>query len=151
LGDLEGSLRNPFLLSSGPGRVAASATAAVLAVAPVLMAHNATATPGTTNSDAGRSGSTDAARTGRVDSSSALIQIAGDPLSTSPRTRPAPGKKIDFSSITVKSERAMLSAVRNDLKRWLQANASRLQVVGEYDIALNAVAVRLGGTSLATV
>ncbi len=87
----------------------------------------------------------------RTDASSALVQLAGDPLSISARTKPPKGKKIDFNSSTVKSERARLSALRNDFKAWLRANAPKAKVTGEYDISLNAVAVRLNGTSLATL
>jgi subtilisin family serine protease len=83
-----------------------------------------------------------------VDTSAALVQLMGDPLSTSTRTRPAKGKKIDFSAEAVKSERAQLSAERNDFKSWLRANASRARVTSEYDISLNAVAVKLNGESL---
>lgn len=86
-----------------------------------------------------------------VDTSSALVQLTGDPLSTSPRTHPPKGKKIDFSSRTVKSERARLSAERNDFKSWLHANAPKANVTSEYDISLNAVAVQLNGESLATI
>lgn len=86
-----------------------------------------------------------------VDTSSALVQLVGDPLSTSTRTRPTAGRKIDFGAQAVRSERARLSAERNDFKSWLRANASRAQVTSEYDIALNAVAVKLNGESLATI
>ena len=41
-----------------------------------------------------------------IDTNSALVQLAGDPLSVSARTRPTKGKKVDFDSATVKSERA---------------------------------------------
>jgi minor extracellular serine protease Vpr len=86
-----------------------------------------------------------------VDTSSAIVQLNGDPLSTYVKTRPAPGKKIDFSSNTVKSYRAQLSALRNDFKQWLKANAPSVKVTGEYDISLNAVAVQLNGTGLGTI
>jgi minor extracellular serine protease Vpr len=86
-----------------------------------------------------------------VDTSSAIVQLNGDPLSTYVKTKPAPGKKIDFSSNTVKSYRAQLSALRNDFKQWLKANAPDAKVTGEFDISLNAVAVQLNGTSLATI
>jgi minor extracellular serine protease Vpr len=86
-----------------------------------------------------------------VDTSSAIVQLNGDPLSTYVKTKPAPGKKIDFSSNTTKSYRAQLSALRNDFKQWLRANAPSAKVTGEYDIALNAVAVALNGTSLGTI
>jgi hypothetical protein len=35
-----------------------------------------------------------------IDTSSALVQLDGDPLSTSVKTKPAHGKKIDFSNST---------------------------------------------------
>lgn len=81
----------------------------------------------------------------------ALVQLAGAPLSTYVKTKPAQGKKVDFSSATVKSYKALLAARRNDFKTWLQANAPKAQVVKGYDLALNAVAVKLNGTTLATI
>ncbi len=94
----------------------------------------------------------DANATGpRVDTTRALVQLYGDPLSTYARTKPAPGKKIDFDSSTVKSYRAYLSGVRNDFKSWLRANAPSAKVTGQFDIALNAVAVELNGVSLAQI
>jgi len=86
-----------------------------------------------------------------VDTGSAIVQLNGDPLSTYVKTKPAPGKKIDFSSNTTKSYRAQLSALRNDFKQWLKANAPAAKVTGEYDISLNAVAVQLNGTPLGTI
>jgi minor extracellular serine protease Vpr len=86
-----------------------------------------------------------------VDHSSAVVQLKGDPLSTNPRTKPAHGRKIDFNSNAVRSYRAQLNAGRNEFKRWLRANAPRARVTGEYDVALNAMAVQLNGTPLATI
>ena len=86
-----------------------------------------------------------------VDTSSVIVQLKGDPLSTYSATKPAPGKKIDFNSNAVKSYRAQLAAGRNDFKRWLQANARQAKITSEYDISLNAVAVQLNGTSLETI
>jgi minor extracellular serine protease Vpr len=86
-----------------------------------------------------------------LDQSSAVVQLKGDPLSTSPRTKPARGRKIDFNSNAVRSYRAQLNAGRNEFKRWLRANAPSAKVTGEYDISLNAVAVQLNGTPLATI
>lgn len=83
-----------------------------------------------------------------IDTDLALVQLTGDPLSVSAKTRPANGKHLDFTSTAVKSERARLVATRNDFKKWLKANAPKAQVTSEYDIALNAVGVRLNGTSL---
>jgi len=86
-----------------------------------------------------------------VDTGYAIVQLQGDPLSTSAQTKPPKGKKIDFSSTTVKSYRALLSAQRNDYKQWLRANAPGAKVTGEYDISLNAVAVKLDGETLGKV
>jgi minor extracellular serine protease Vpr len=86
-----------------------------------------------------------------VDKTTALVQLVGDPLSTDARTRPPKGKKIDFDSQAVKSVRARLSAERNDFKQWLKQTAPRARVTGHFDISLNAVTVKLGGESLATI
>ena len=86
-----------------------------------------------------------------VDQSSAVVQLKGDPISTNPSTKPPHGRKIDFKSQGVRSYRAQLNQKRNEFKHWLQSNAPRARVTGEYDISLNAVAVRLNGTPLATI
>jgi len=86
-----------------------------------------------------------------VDQSSVIVQLKGDPLSKNSSTKPAPGKKIDFNSTTVKSYRAQLAAQRNDFKQWLQTYAPKAKVTSQYDISLNAVAVQLNGTSRDTI
>jgi len=85
------------------------------------------------------------------DKASAIVQLKGDPLATSEKTKPPQGKKIDFDSTTVKSYRATLSALRNDFKAWLRANAPGAKVTGEFDISLNAVSLNLGGERLETI
>jgi len=89
----------------------------------------------------------DGAQAGQ-DTSSAIVQLSGDPLSTYVKTHPAQGKKIDFNSAPVKSYRAQLSALRNQYKQWLHANVPQAKVTAEFDIALNAVAVQLNGATL---
>src|SRR5437763_8013296 len=86
-----------------------------------------------------------------VDTSSVIVQLKGDPLSKNSSTKPAPGKKIDFNSTTVKSYRAQLSARRNDFKNWLHTYAPKAKVTSHYDISLNAVAVQLNGESRDTI
>jgi minor extracellular serine protease Vpr len=86
-----------------------------------------------------------------VDNSVALVQLNGDPLSTYVKTKPAHGKKIDFTNNTVKSYRAQLSALRNEFKQWLQANAPKAKITGSWDLSLNAVSVQLNGTTLETL
>jgi minor extracellular serine protease Vpr len=105
-----------------------------------------------TGATAGSGSVTDGAAPGpTVDTGSAIVQLTLDPLSTAVRTKPAHGKKIDFSSSTVKSYRAQLNNQRNDFKQWLKANAPAAKVTGEVDISLNAVAVQLNGVSLGTI
>ena len=86
-----------------------------------------------------------------VDTASAVVQLKGDPVSTNPSTKPTRGRKIDFNGQAVRSYRAQLAAGRNEFKQWLRANAPRARVTSEYDISLNAVAVQLNGTPLATL
>jgi minor extracellular serine protease Vpr len=86
-----------------------------------------------------------------ADTTSAIVQLKGDPISTNPATKPRRGAKIDFNSAAVRSYRAQLSAKRNEFKSWLRANAPRATVTDEYDIAVHGVAVELNGTPLATI
>jgi minor extracellular serine protease Vpr len=113
----------------------------VIAMMALSVVGPAMAGSGGSNSDRSNTGP-------RVDTTSALVQLMGDPLSTYVKTKPSQGKKIDFSSNTVKSYRAQLSAQRNEFKRWLQANAPKAKITGQFDIALNAVGVQLNGVSL---
>ena len=86
-----------------------------------------------------------------VDKAYALVQLKGAPLSTYSKTKPAAGKKVDFSSATTKSYRALLSAQRNTFKKWLLTNAPKARITGSWDISLNAVSVKLNGTTLAKI
>jgi minor extracellular serine protease Vpr len=86
-----------------------------------------------------------------VDNSSAIVQLKGAPISTNPSTKPPRGRKIDFNSNAVRSYRAQLNAGRNEFKRWLRTNAPGARVTSEYDVSLNALAVQLNGTPLATI
>ncbi len=81
----------------------------------------------------------------------ALVQLRGAPLATSSKTRPAPGKKVDFNNKSVKSYKAQLAKLRNDFKAWLRKNAPKAKVVQGFDLAFNGVSVKLRGTSLATI
>ena len=86
-----------------------------------------------------------------VDQAYALVQLKGAPLSTYAKTRPAQGKKIDFNSATVKSYKANLAALRNNFKAWLRTNAPKAQIIRGYDLSLNAVSIKLNGTTLAKI
>lgn len=93
--------------------------------------------------------SADATRTATSDRAYALVQLRLAPLATATASKPAPGKKIDFNRSETKSYRSQLSAQRNEFKAWLRANLPNAQVTGEYDVALNAVGVKLNGHTLA--
>ncbi len=89
-------------------------------------------------------------RTG-VDRSSVIVRLQGKPLATAASTRPANGRAINFRSTAVKNRKATLAAQRTTFRKWLQAHAPKATVTGHYDVALNGVAVRLHGTSAATL
>ncbi|HLQ47517.1 MAG TPA: hypothetical protein VK233_00995, partial [Candidatus Dormibacteraeota bacterium] len=120
--------------------IAIAAIAALVAVAPAGAASRASrATSDTLTSRP------------TVDRAYALVQLKGAPLSTSAQTKPSAGKKVDLTSAATKSYRALLSAQRNTFKKWLLANAPKARVTGSWDISLNAVSVKLNGTTLATI
>ena len=120
----------------------------VLLTLGVLMAVAMLATAATAGMRSQTDGGT---TTPSVDTGSALVVLKGEPLATSEKTKPAHGKTIDFGSTAVKSYRSQLSALRNDFKQWLRANAPNAKVTGEFDISLNAVGVTLNGTTLGTI
>ena len=121
--------------------------AGAAAIAGVAGGVTASAAPGTSS----KNPNSDATVTTGVDSTSAVVGLSLAPLATDPKIAPAKGKKVDFDSSAAKSERAKLVAQRNTFKQWLKSNAPKAQVTGEFDVAVNAVAVRLNGTSLATL
>src|SRR5712664_4660184 len=126
-------------------RIATGAALVLASAAMCSLALNA----GNGGGGSAPSGSTDNFNQGpSVDTSSAIVILKGDPLSTASSTKPPHGKKIDFNGNAVKSYRAQLSAERNNFKQWLQTYAPKAKITSQYDISLNAVAVQLNGTSL---
>lgn len=123
---------------------AASALAVSLTGTAAAVASSASQ-PTNANTDAPASGQ------GGLDTASAIVQLSRAPLATNAHTAPAKGRTIDFSSSAVRSERAKLAADRNAFTKWLRANAPAAKVTGQYDVAVNAVAVRLGGTPLSVL
>jgi subtilisin family serine protease len=121
--------------------------AGAAAIAGVVGGVNASAAPSTSS----KNPNSDATVTTGLDSTSAVVGLSLAPLATDAKLAPAKGKKVDFNSSVAKSERAKLVAQRNTFKQWLKSNAPKAQVTGEYDVAVNAVAVRLNGTALATL
>ncbi len=85
-----------------------------------------------------------------VDKTSVIVQLSGDSLATSTQVGRAKGR-VDLGNAKTKNVQAQLAQQRNALRAWLKANAPKAQVTGEYDLALNGVAVRLNGTSVDTI
>jgi minor extracellular serine protease Vpr len=89
----------------------------------------------------------DAADSSAVDTSTALVELKGAPVATATNVD-RKGKRADLDGAKTKAYRATLSAQRNDFKKWLQANAPKAKITGSFDVSLNAVSVKLNGTSL---
>ena len=85
------------------------------------------------------------------DTSTALVVLTGDPVTTAKNVSRGNGNRVNLNGAATKSYRATLSAGRNAFKKWLQTNAPRARVTGEFDLSVNAVSVQLNGTSLATL
>lgn len=95
---------------------------------------------------------TDAASaTDGVDASSAILQLVGAPLSTSTSVDRLPNGKVKTGGTKTQKYKSDLAAQRNAVKSWLRTYAPKAKVTGEYDYALNAIAVRLGGTPLSVL
>ena len=94
--------------------------------------------------------SSDAPVSTGLDRSSAIVRLSADPLATSTKAAHKNGK-VDQAAPATRSAKAELSQQRNALRAWLKQNAPQAKITGEYDFALNAVAVRLNGTSLETL
>ncbi len=86
-----------------------------------------------------------------VDKGSAIVRLSGSPLSTSTKVNRGQDKRVNLNGSATKSYRATLAAKRAAFKKWLKIYAPKAKVTGEYDFALNAVAVRLNGTKLSTL
>jgi subtilisin family serine protease len=64
------------------------------------------------------------------------------------RTMPTPGQKLDLNSQAAQSYSAYLANERGQAKSWIQSNAPEVQVIDEYSVVLNAIAVQLNGHSM---
>jgi minor extracellular serine protease Vpr len=121
--------------------------AALVGLVALPLASGASPAPSALNPSSDSS----SAKTANVDSNSAIVQLTGAPLATFEKTKPGQGQKIDFNNGQVRNYRAQLNQLRNQFKSWLRTNTPAARVTGEFDVALNAVAVELNGTSLDTL
>lgn len=61
------------------------------------------------------------------------------------RTKPFPGRKLDLSSSAARAYGRFLNDKRQNYKGWLQSNSTRAQVVREYSVVFNGLAIKLNG------
>ena len=69
-----------------------------------------------------------AKRVARVDQSSAIVELKGAPIAASDKAIPAHGKRIDFSSSTVKNYRAQLAATAQRFPAVARQNAPQAKL-----------------------
>ena len=82
---------------------------------------------------------------------SVIVRFAGGPLATSSKVDRRSNGKVNLNGSKTRSVSADLAARRNAFKSWLRKNAPEARVTGEYDFALNGVAVRLNGVARSTI
>ncbi len=63
-------------------------------------------------------------------------------------TQPTRGQKLDLASATVVHYESLLGVEHANYKAWLHANAPQIQVLREYNLAFNGIAVQLNGASV---
>ena len=67
------------------------------------------------------------------------------------RTMPLPGQKLDLNSPAAQSYSSYLTNGRASAKGWLKNNMPAVQVVDEYSIIMNAIAVQLNGNAMKAI
>ncbi len=67
------------------------------------------------------------------------------------RTMPLPGQKLDLNSPAAQSYSSYLTNGRASAKGWLKNNMPAVQVVDEYSIVMNAIAVQLNGNAMNSI
>jgi len=64
------------------------------------------------------------------------------------RTMPQPGQKLNLNSPAAQAYSSYLTTGRESAKGWLKNNMPTVQIVDEYSIVLNAIAVKLNGNAM---
>ncbi len=63
-------------------------------------------------------------------------------------TMPSPGQKLNLNSQAAQAYSQHLADQRNQFKGWLSSNAPQVQVIAEYSVVLNGLALKLNGYPL---
>ena len=125
------------------GIVAAVTLAVAMAAGPGLGTAQSAPNPHSSQNNP----NSDSTTTSGLDTSSAIVRLSLDPLATNPSSDRSNGR-VNPSGTHSQAVRADLAHQRNALLAWLRVNAPQVKVTGQYDFALNAVAVRLNGTPI---
>ena len=64
------------------------------------------------------------------------------------KTMPLPGQKLDLNSQAAQAYSSYLTNGRESAKGWLKNNMPTIEVVDEYSVVLNAIAVKLNGNAM---
>jgi len=88
----------------------------------------------------------DATFTSSASTDYVFVTLASLPAAAAPGLSRTRGNKINLQAADVRNYRADLAQERRALRDWARSNAPRAAIVHEYDIVLNAVAVKLNGT-----
>ncbi len=80
-----------------------------------------------------------------------VVQLSAAPLATSKGVARGKDGRPSLDAGKTKNVRAQLAKQRNDLRSWLRKNAPQAKVTGQYDYAVNGVALHLNGASAADV
>src|SRR5688572_1788565 len=88
----------------------------------------------------------DAAFTSSASTDYVFVTLASLPAAAAPGLSRTRGNKLNLQAADVRNYRADLAQERRALRDWARSNAPRAAIVHEYDIVLNAVAVKLNGT-----
>jgi minor extracellular serine protease Vpr len=88
----------------------------------------------------------DATFTSSASTDYVFVTLASLPAAAAPGLSRTRGNKLNLQAADVRNYRADLAQERRALRDWARSNAPRAAIVHEYDIVLNAVAVKLNGT-----
>ncbi len=96
--------------------------------------------------------------TGQVADDYAIVRFAKDPVAEYSgglagylATKPLHGHKLDLASAPVISYQGLLGSEHRSYQAWLHANAPQVQIVRDYMLSFNGVAVLLNGASLSAL
>lgn len=101
---------------------------------------------------------TDRAARGQQNHDYVIVKLADPPtasytggIANLQRTKPLPGRKLNLRSTAAGRYRAYLAQRREEFKQFLQIQAPRAQVVREFSVVFNGLAIKLNGEASAAL